>query len=64
DEPTASLDADTEARVVEALAELAGAGRSLVIATHHPALMALGDRRLELVAAQPDEAPVQEVPHG
>ncbi|MDI5983252.1 thiol reductant ABC exporter subunit CydD [Halomonas sp. M4R5S39] len=64
DEPTASLDADTEARVVEALAELAGAGRSLVIATHHPALMALGDRRLELVAAQPDEAVAQEVPHG
>jgi ATP-binding cassette, subfamily C, bacterial CydD len=48
DEPTASLDPDNEAWVVDALAELAGQGRGLVIATHHPAPMALADRRLVL----------------
>ncbi|WP_338074034.1 thiol reductant ABC exporter subunit CydD [Halomonas alimentaria] len=48
DEPTASLDADTEARVIAALGELAEQGRCLVIATHHPALMALADRCLAL----------------
>ncbi|WP_108446523.1 thiol reductant ABC exporter subunit CydD [Halomonas denitrificans] len=51
DEPTASLDARTEARVIEALARLAAEGRTLVIATHHPALLALADRRLALEAA-------------
>ncbi|MFG6160060.1 thiol reductant ABC exporter subunit CydD [Halomonas sp. 1390] len=51
DEPTASLDARTEARVIEALGQLSAEGRSLVIATHHPALLALADRRLVLEAA-------------
>ncbi|TLF52799.1 thiol reductant ABC exporter subunit CydD [Halomonas urmiana] len=51
DEPTASLDARTEARVIEALGRLAAEGRTLVIATHHPALLALADRRLALEAA-------------
>lgn len=50
DEPTASLDAETEARVITALGELAEQGRCLVIATHHPALMALADRHLVLDA--------------
>ncbi|MCH4563705.1 thiol reductant ABC exporter subunit CydD [Halomonas sp. EGI 63088] len=63
DEPTASLDADTEARVVAALGELAGAGRSLVIATHHPALMALADRRLELVGGRAVARAAQEARH-
>ncbi|MDT0499637.1 MULTISPECIES: thiol reductant ABC exporter subunit CydD [unclassified Halomonas] len=48
DEPTASLDAATEADIIAALGELALEGRCLVIATHHPALMALADRRLML----------------
>ena len=51
DEPTASLDAQTEARVIEALKQLAAEGRTLVIATHHPALLSLADRRLALEAA-------------
>ncbi|KAA0013639.1 thiol reductant ABC exporter subunit CydD [Billgrantia pellis] len=51
DEPTASLDEDTEARVVESLRALAAEGRALVIATHHPALMAMAGRRLSLTAA-------------
>ncbi|MCC5883634.1 MAG: thiol reductant ABC exporter subunit CydD [Halomonas sp.] len=48
DEPTASLDESTEARVIESLHRLAEEGRALVIATHHPALMAMASRRLEL----------------
>ncbi len=57
DEPTASLDADTQARVAEALAALAGEGRCLVIATHQPALMALADRRLALRDGVPEAIP-------
>jgi ATP-binding cassette, subfamily C, bacterial CydD len=48
DEPTASLDAESEAEVIDALKGLARSGRTLIIATHHPALMTLGDQRLEL----------------
>ncbi|CAM3408120.1 thiol reductant ABC exporter subunit CydD [Halomonas lysinitropha] len=48
DEPTASLDAETEGDIVEALQALADEGRTLVIATHHPALMAMAKRRLSL----------------
>jgi len=46
DEPTASLDVESEAEVIEALRALAGAGRTLVVATHHPALLTLADRQL------------------
>jgi len=49
DEPTASLDEQSEAEVIEALRGLAASGKTLIIATHHPALMALADRRVELV---------------
>jgi ATP-binding cassette subfamily C protein CydD len=48
DEPTASLDEETEARVIESLRRLGDEGRTLVIATHHPALMAISSRRLAL----------------
>lgn len=48
DEPTASLDEETEARVIESLRRLGDEGRTLVIATHHPALMAMSSRRLAL----------------
>ncbi|RDB42234.1 thiol reductant ABC exporter subunit CydD [Halomonas sp. DQ26W] len=52
DEPTASLDEEGEARVIESLRQLADTGRTLVIATHHPALMALATRRLTLAAGR------------
>lgn len=48
DEPTASLDEASEAWVIEALRYLAGQGRTLVIATHHPAVMALAHRVIRL----------------
>jgi putative ABC transport system ATP-binding protein len=38
DEPTASLDSENGERVAAALAELAGAGKIVVCATHDPAL--------------------------
>ncbi len=43
DEPTASLDERSEGEVIEALRGLANSGKTLVIATHHPALMALAE---------------------
>ena len=48
DEPTASLDEESEADVVKALQALAAAGRTVVIATHHPALLHMADRVVRL----------------
>ncbi|MDN3557880.1 thiol reductant ABC exporter subunit CydD [Halomonas maura] len=48
DEPTASLDAASEARVLAGLAALAAEGRTLVIASHQPAPLALARRVLRL----------------
>ncbi|MBT9383832.1 ATP-binding cassette domain-containing protein [Pseudooceanicola sp. CBS1P-1] len=50
DEPTADLDAETGARVIRALLDLRGAGRTLVVATHDPALIAALDRAVEVSA--------------
>ncbi len=47
DEPTAHLDADTEAALVETIAALAQ-GKTLVLATHSPALLGLCERVLLL----------------
>nr|WP_240457661.1 thiol reductant ABC exporter subunit CydD [Halomonas socia] len=44
DEPTASVDDDTQAALIEALRALTAAGRTLIIATHHPALMGMAGR--------------------
>lgn len=49
DEPTAGLDASTEADVVAALRRLA-AGRTLVVVAHRPALLAVADRVVALEA--------------
>ncbi|MBZ9538257.1 thiol reductant ABC exporter subunit CydD [Modicisalibacter tunisiensis] len=50
DEPTAGLDADTEAAVIEALQRLMRRGATVVIATHQPALCAAADWVLELTS--------------
>ncbi|MFI8751185.1 thiol reductant ABC exporter subunit CydD [Vreelandella lionensis] len=47
DEPTASLDAATESVVIQSLLEWAQEGRTLVMATHHPAVMAVAYRHFE-----------------
>jgi ABC-type multidrug transport system fused ATPase/permease subunit len=43
DEPTANLDGDTERVVLDAVRRLA-AGRTVILAAHRPALLALADR--------------------
>ncbi|MDR6291190.1 ATP-binding cassette subfamily C protein CydD [Inquilinus ginsengisoli] len=47
DEPTASLDRDTEAEILESIRRLAR-GRTAIVATHSPAAMAIADRRILL----------------
>ncbi|WP_110665467.1 thiol reductant ABC exporter subunit CydD [Salinicola halophilus] len=44
DEPTAALDPVTEREVIAGLQRLVAAGRTLVVATHHPAIMAMANR--------------------
>lgn len=48
DEPTSSLDRETERRVLAALERLAATGRTVLVATHHPQVMRLADRIVRL----------------
>ncbi len=50
DEPSAALDEATEARLIQGLRELADEGRTVVVASHRPAVIAAADAlvRLEL----------------
>ncbi|MGG2419679.1 ATP-binding cassette domain-containing protein, partial [Ralstonia pseudosolanacearum] len=62
DEPTSSLDTATEERLVRTLAEW-GRDRTLVFATHRPALVALADRIIvvddgRIVLDQPRESAI------
>jgi ATP-binding cassette subfamily C protein CydD len=54
DEPTADLDPETASDVISALRALNAAGTTVVVATHDPALAAVMDRQIALVAT--DEA--------
>ena len=47
DEPTANLDGATERGVIETIARLAK-GRTVLLAAHRPALLALADRVVHL----------------
>lgn len=47
DEPTADLDGESEAAVVEAVRSLA-TGRTVLLVAHRPALLAIADRRVHL----------------
>ncbi|GGX92566.1 thiol reductant ABC exporter subunit CydD [Streptomyces hiroshimensis] len=60
DEPTANLDGETEASVVEAIGRLA-AGRTVIMVVHRPALLAVADRTVRLAGIAPgaDVVPVQ-----
>ncbi|MEN8649880.1 thiol reductant ABC exporter subunit CydD [Streptomyces sp. 21So2-11] len=53
DEPTANLDGETEAGIVDAVRRLA-AGRTVVLVVHRPALLAVADRVVELSRPIPD----------
>ncbi|MFD7610098.1 thiol reductant ABC exporter subunit CydD [Streptomyces sp. NPDC059828] len=52
DEPTAALDGETEAGVVEAVRRLAQ-GRTVLLVVHRPALLAVADRVVELRPGRP-----------
>ena len=51
DEPTASLDGDTERQIIEAIRRLSE-GRTVLLVAHRPALIALADRVLALAAVE------------
>ncbi|QNE76178.1 thiol reductant ABC exporter subunit CydD [Streptomyces finlayi] len=65
DEPTASLDGETEAGIVEAVGRLA-AGRTVLLVVHRPALLSVADRvvTLERRDARTGAAVVQDVETG
>ncbi|ENO14118.2 thiol reductant ABC exporter subunit CydD [Marinobacter nanhaiticus D15-8W] len=44
DEPTAGLDAESEQQIIDTLKRLADGNRTLVMASHHPALLAMADK--------------------
>ena len=48
DEPTADLDPDTAAQIIQSLRALQAQGHTLLIATHDPALIAALDREVRL----------------
>ncbi|MBB6437252.1 thiol reductant ABC exporter subunit CydD [Streptomyces candidus] len=56
DEPTASLDGETEAQIVEAVRRLA-AGRTVVLVVHRPALLAVADKVVRLGQAGAGASP-------
>ncbi|MFG2114994.1 thiol reductant ABC exporter subunit CydD [Streptomyces sp. NPDC048718] len=56
DEPTAALDGDTEAGVVDAVRRLA-VGRTVLLVVHRPALLAVADRVVRIGAAEEFGAP-------
>jgi thiol reductant ABC exporter CydD subunit len=57
DEPTAGLDAATEAQVLAAIRELAGDGRLVLMVAHRPAVLAAADRVVTLPADIPAGQP-------
>ena len=63
DEPTAHLDTETAEQVIESLVALAQ-GRTLIVATHDPALAARMDRVIQLSAVADALEPIQGGWHG
>ncbi|MFJ3905130.1 thiol reductant ABC exporter subunit CydD [Streptomyces sp. NPDC090025] len=61
DEPTAALDGETEAGVVDAVRRLA-AGRTVLLVVHRPALLAVADRVVRLDPAAPARAAAEPLP--
>ncbi|MFI7005716.1 thiol reductant ABC exporter subunit CydD [Streptomyces sp. NPDC050145] len=61
DEPTAALDGDTEAGIVEAVRRLA-VGRTVVLVVHRPALLAVADRVVRLAPPATTDDPAQVAP--
>ncbi|MER6445832.1 thiol reductant ABC exporter subunit CydD [Streptomyces venezuelae] len=57
DEPTAALDGETEAAIVDAVRRLS-AGRTVLLVVHRPALLAVADRVVEMAAGDGPEGPL------
>jgi ATP-binding cassette subfamily C protein CydCD len=62
DEPTADLDAATEARVVAAIRARAAAGAAVLLVAHRPGLLALADRVVAVGRPAPDVQPPAPMP--
>ena len=67
DEPTAHLDAASEAHVLTAVRALHASGRTVVVIAHRPALMALAEQTIAVTSEavpqagiEPDQAPANE----
>ncbi|MEU6862446.1 thiol reductant ABC exporter subunit CydD [Streptomyces sp. NPDC046876] len=60
DEPTAALDGETEAAVVEAVRRLA-VGRTVLLVVHRPALLAVADRVVAITAGEAEGAALDRV---
>ncbi|KPC82316.1 thiol reductant ABC exporter subunit CydD [Streptomyces sp. NRRL S-4] len=63
DEPTASLDGETEAGIVDAVRRLA-AGRTVLLVVHRPALLSVADRVVALEPGPCVALPGRKVPAG
>ncbi|MFF2134301.1 thiol reductant ABC exporter subunit CydD [Streptomyces sp. NPDC058193] len=61
DEPTASLDGETEAAIVDAVRRLA-AGRTVLLVVHRPALLSVADRVVVLEPVTPGVLPARQGP--
>ncbi|WP_449483009.1 thiol reductant ABC exporter subunit CydD [Streptomyces avidinii] len=61
DEPTAALDGETEAAVVDAVRRLA-VGRTVLLVVHRPALLAVADRVVRIGAGPAGRSPVAPLP--
>ncbi|MFJ7267181.1 thiol reductant ABC exporter subunit CydD [Streptomyces sp. NPDC099050] len=61
DEPTAALDGETEAAVVEAVRRLA-VGRTVLLVVHRPALLALADRVVRVGVGPAGPSPAAPLP--
>ncbi|GED96859.1 thiol reductant ABC exporter subunit CydD [Gordonia crocea] len=53
DEPTAHLDAQARARVIDAVVARARAGATVIVAAHHPEWFAVADRVVDVAAVAP-----------
>src|SRR5699024_518836 len=53
DEPTAHLDARSEARVLDTLVQLARSGRTVVVVAHRPSVLAVADEVVRVRALVP-----------
>nr|MCW1079569.1 ATP-binding cassette domain-containing protein [Streptococcus anginosus] len=55
DEPTGNLDSASSQAVMDLLQELSGAGTTVVVVTHDPAVAARADRRVRVVDGRVSE---------